>query len=345
MRISSSSRRQGTLFLLLAWSLYSPGLAAQILVPSASEWTDHGVIFPAGQPGEWDLYLWGGFTITAVKVGATYHLYYQGSSGYDGIEDTVTGRSIGVATSPNGLNFVKSALNPVLTWHPTCPANDCEEGAASAGAFTGAGGDVRLYYGANTQVSASAVNADGRLATSQDGLNFSDAAVVLNHSDTSLWGFGDELFPIIGLESQGVFVTYYIPNGAGTNRTLGAAWGTDVSTLTQSSQVTSGGTPVTAWGGGAAEQIDETTYAVFVSVVNEAKIDVYTVDIANPHQFTGPVATYAFPGMSQGTVLLDTETSTWFLYYRTASADAYGVKTAPVRTAVPSAPTALRIVP
>jgi hypothetical protein len=316
-----------------------PPVVAQMKVPAASDWVDRGVIFSAGRPGAWDLYLWGGFAMSAVKKGGVFHLYYQGSSGYDDVEETVVGRSIGVATSTTGYDgFVKSASNPLITWHPSCPQNNCEEGAASAGAFVGANKEIHVYYGANTQVSSSAVNADGRLATSLDGVAFIDRGIALNHTNSSIWGFGDELFPTIGLQHGDTFVTYYLPNGTGTGRTLGAAWGQTATGLTQSARVTSNGTPVSAWGGGSAVHLGGTTYAVFVSVVTAARVDVYTVDLTAPHQFTGPVASYAFPEMLQGTVLFDPETSTWFLYYRAASGDAYGVKTFQLETPGPPPP-------
>jgi hypothetical protein len=303
---------------------------AQMRVPATADWVDGGVIFSAGDPGAWDLYLWGGFAMSAVKTRGVYYLYYQGASWYDEVEDTVVGRSIGVATSTTGYDgFVKAPTNPVLTWHPTCPGNDCEEGAASAGAFVAANGAIDVYYGANTHVDASTVNADGRLATSADGFAFTDRGIVLNHTNSGIWGFGDELFPTIGLQHASTFVTYYLPNGTGTNRTLGVAWGSTATGLSQSARVTSGGLPVSAWGGASAVHLGGTTYAVFVSVTGGPRIDVYTVDLAQPNLFTGPVASYAFPEMLQGTVLFDPETSTWFLYYRMApDSAAYGVKTA-----------------
>jgi hypothetical protein len=317
------------------------GLAARMRVPATTDWVDRGVAFTAGEPGAWDLYLWGGFALSAVKKGGTFFLYYQGSSGYDEREETVIGRAVGVATSRTGLDdFVKSST-PLIRWHPSCPENDCEEGAASAGAFVATSGEVHIYYGANTLETASTVNADGRLATSADGLSFVDRGVVLDHRNASIWGAGDELFPVVGVQGTDRFVTYYIPNGTGTNRTLGAAWGPSATSLTQSGRVTAAGAPVSAWGGASAVHLGDDVYAVFVSVEPASRIDVYTVSLASPHQFTGPVATYAFPNMSEGTVLFDSDTATWFLYYRNQTHDAYGVRTARL---APEPPTNLRII-
>lgn len=327
--VRSTALCAGALIGAICFSGVSPSAVAQMRFPAASDWVDGGLIFSAGQPGTWDLYLWGGLALSAVKKDGVFHLYYQGSSGYDDGEETVVGRSIGVATSTTGYDgFVKSPSNPLITWHPGCPQNNCEEGAASAGAFVAANREIHVYYGANTQVDASNLNADGRLATSIDGVAFADRGAVLSYTNRAVWGYGDELFPTIGFQHGDTFVTYYLPNGTGTGRTLGAAWGPAATNLTQSARVvTTSGTPVSAWGGGSAVHLGGSTYAVFVSVTSAARIDVYTVDVASPHQFTGPLASYAFPEVLQGTVLFDPETSTWFLYYRAASGDAYGVKT------------------
>lgn len=322
--------------------LLSPSVMAQMKIPSASDWVDGGLILQAGEPGAWDLHLWGGFALSAVKKGGTFLLYYQGSSAYDNREETVVGRSIGVASSATGYDrFVKALNSPVIRWHPGCPRNDCEEGAASAGAFVGSNGEIHVYYGANSLETPSTVNADGRLATSGDGVAFVDRGIALDRRNSAIWGSGDELFPIIGLQGDDKFVTYYIPNGTGTNRTLGVAWGAAATNLTQSARVTSGGNAVSAWGAGSAVRLGGNTYAVFVGVLTARRIDVYTVDLMNPQQFTGPVASYQFPNLLDGTVLFDPETSTWFLYYLNASADAIGVRTARL---APAPPTGLRIV-
>jgi hypothetical protein len=44
-----------------------------------------------------------------------------------------------------------------------------------------------------------------------------------------------------------------------------------------------------------------------------------------------PIASYGFENMSQGTLLLDAAAATWYLYYRSPNADAYGVRTAPMK--------------
>jgi hypothetical protein len=76
-----------------------------LVIPTQSDWVECGPIFSAGSEGAWDYYLWGGFAATVVKKDGVFYLYYQGSDGYDDEEHTVTWRSIGVATSSDGVNL------------------------------------------------------------------------------------------------------------------------------------------------------------------------------------------------------------------------------------------------
>lgn len=298
-----------------------------IAIPAQQDWTDHGVILEAGGPGEWDLYLWGGFAGSAVKQDGIFYLYYQGANGYDELEDTVTYRAIGVATSSDGLTFVKHAANPVLTWLPN---SSPEEGAASGGACVGSGGEIVIYYGANTAISPSQVNADGRLAVSSDGLSFEDQGRVIDHADPAVWGSGDELFPVLGFEHDGVWHAYYIPNGSPEKGQLGLARGPARDALDQTGAVLQPGGPVPAWGMASHAVLSADTHALFVSDVAVKTISVWTMSPALPDSVEGPVESYSFSDFAQGTVLLDEETSTWYLYYRNEGSDAYGVKTAPL---------------
>ena len=73
---------------------------AEISIPAQSDWVDYGPIFYQGEPGEWDHYLYGGFTNTVVKKDGIFYLYYQGESDYrTTFDETVLWRAIGVARS------------------------------------------------------------------------------------------------------------------------------------------------------------------------------------------------------------------------------------------------------
>jgi hypothetical protein len=67
--------------------------------------------------------------------------------------------------------------------------------------------------------------------------------VVLDHSNRAVWGWGDELFPVIGFHDNGRWFTYYIPNGVPQRGQLGVAWGNSRDNLTNTAQARSGTSP------------------------------------------------------------------------------------------------------
>lgn len=321
--------------------LSTAGPSADVVeLPAPSDWVDHGEIFTAGRANQWDQYLWGGFAATVVVRDGRTFLYYQGADGYDETEATVTHRAVGVAVSDDGLDFAKFAGNPVLTWSPT---GAIEEGAASAAAFLDPAGSVHLFYGANTAISSSQVNADGRWALSTDGFAFDDGGIALDHADARFWGAGDELFPVIAFRENAMWYVYYIPNGTAGGGKLAVAWGDEPTSLQESASVLASSEHVEAWGPSGWGKVGPSLYAIFVSSRGDTHVagwhmDVYLVDANDPSVFTGPVHTYAFDNMISGTVHLDRNTSTWYLYYRSADAPAYGVRTAPFAKPVTGSP-------
>jgi hypothetical protein len=321
-------------------------LDADLSVPSQADWADHGPIFRAGAWGEWDYLLWGGFSGTAVKKDGTYYLYYQGARDYDETYDTVMWRSIGVATSPDGIHFTKYAGNPVITWFPHEEEGWSEEGATSAAVTLDDSGEIVLYYGANTAYSPDLVHADGRLATSTDGFDFTDQGIVLDHADSSVWGSRDEIFPIIAFRDAGQWFVYYLPNGSPKSRKLGVAWGDRLDHLTNSSGASSGLSGIRAWGMGGSARIGSDTYALFLNDVTEHQTEVRTVSLSMPNRLSAPVQTYQFDEVVQATILLDEEANTWFMYYR--GEDEYGVRLAPAGepdTTPPTAPESVSATP
>jgi len=298
---------------------------SNIRIPAQSDWVDYGIVFEAGAPGEWDLYLWGGFAFSVIKNDGTYYLYYQGSSDYrTEFDETVLWRAIGVATSKDGIHFTKYEGNPILTWFPNQMG---EEGAVSSGITLGEQGDTFLFYGANTHESPITVNADVRVATSLDGFNFTDLGVVLNHMDKSVWGSGDELFSVDAIYDSGQWIVYYIPNGTAESGLLGVAYGHQYNKLDQSSAVTSGGKPISVWGTAGHVKLDQDIYALMLNNVREQRIEVRLLSLQTPNVLSEPVAEYDFDEVQQAVFLLDEENETWFMYYRTI-VNSYGVKLA-----------------
>ena len=299
--------------------------AKDLRIPTQADWVDYGTILNAGIEGKWDYYLWGGFAFSVIKKDDTHFLYYQGSSDYrTEYDETVLWRSIGVATSNDGISFTKYADNPILTWFPNQYG---EEGAVSSGVTLGDQGDIILYYGANTQEGPTTVNADVRVASSLDGFNFTDLGVVLEHRDDSVWGSGDELFVVNATHSSGTWVIYYIPNGTSQSGQLGVAFGTQMNTLNQSSIVISNNQPIQAWGTASYVQLNENTYAILLNNVREKRSEVRVTSLHTPYILSEPVAIYQFDDVQQSAFLYDEERDIWFLYYRTFD-NTYGVKLA-----------------
>ena len=297
-----------------------------VAIPEDSDWVAHGVILSRGVEGAWDHYLYGGFAGTIVKKDGRFLLYYQGARDYSERYGTVTQRAIGLAISTDGINFTKYADNPVVNWSPE---HSLEEGVASAAAALDNTGQVMLFYGANSRASDWLVNADGRVAVSADGLRFTDLGIALDHRNRKLWGNGDELFPIVSVSGSDAYV-YYIPNGTGDSGRLGVAWGPDWRTLRSSAKVNSDTGPVEVWGMGGSAKVGEDLYALFLNDVKRRRIEVRLVRMDQPDRVSAPIRVFTFDDFSQGTVYLDHESRSWFLFYRTADAAAYRVMTAPI---------------
>ena len=300
-------------------------IISNIHIPAQEDWVDYGIIFEGGTDGEWDYYLWGGFSFSVIKRYGTYYLYYQGSSDYrSDYDETVLWRAIGVATSSDGIHFSKYEGSPILTWFPNQYG---EEGAVSSGVTLGDDGEIVIFYGANTQESPITVNADIRVAASQDGLNFSDLGIVLDRKDRSVWGSGDELFSVDAIYDSGRWVVYYIPNGTSEAGLLGVAYGDKFNELNRSSQVTSSNQPVTVWGTAGHVKLDTDTYALILNNVRENRTEVRLMSLQTPNVISEPVAIYQFDEVQQATLLFDKENEFWYMYYRTLE-NSYGVKLA-----------------
>jgi len=294
-----------------------------ITIPNLNDWDVGNLAFSHGAEGQWDAYLWGGFANSLIKKGDTYFLYYQASPSYDATCDSVSYRAIGVATSTDGVQWVKSAQNPVITWSSQ---GSIEEGAVSSAAWVDADGRIFIYYGANTG-SGCTVHADARLAVSEDGINFQDLGAVLSGSDPNLWGSGDEIFPIGAYSHANQWYLYYTPNGVPLSRKLGVSIGSSPTTFTQSMGLNDSTIP--AWG--PVSIVVEGSNAVLMSNPNDGSglLNLYRFDPANPATVQFYDA-YAVPNCMQASAIYESVASGhhWMMSCRDQTAENYYIRNA-----------------
>jgi len=330
-------------FLAALFSDDAPSLGEHtaVRVPKQSDWVDHGTILKAGPSGSWDARLSGAISpSTVVKKDGMYFLYYIGADGDRGSPHDDGGprhRALGVATSTDGIHFTKHSGNPIITHLPN---HNEEEGVFSAGAALDGKGSIVLYYGAMDagRQSSTLVDGDVRLAVSGNGLNFMDHGDVISHADRSIWGYGDELFPVGTFTANNMWYVYYIAKGKGTHWELGVAWGAGPEKLSRSraaltrctyivicdSYIVGGGDPV--WLGSDKLAI------VIVRDFRKGLVEVRTASSSSPDKLSEPVEKYDFGGFIHLTIFQDRQTKTWFMYYWDSRGDGgIGVKTAPIR--------------
>jgi hypothetical protein len=103
-----------------------------------------------------------------VKLNGTYFMYYIGAAGDTGDpEYNPIRRSLGVATSSDGVNFTKFGSNPIMTY-TTANGTVPEEGVGGATAIV-VGNTIHLYYAAIRSTGGEQVDLDIRYRKSTDG--------------------------------------------------------------------------------------------------------------------------------------------------------------------------------
>lgn len=267
-------------------------------IPEDTDWTDQGVVISPGGSGSWDVRLTGALSpCTVVKKGDTYFLYYIGADG-DRSDGGPRHRALGVAYGTDGINFTKYAGNPILTFLPN---NGDEEGIFSAGAFLDTNDEIVLYYSALTEDSPTTVVSDGRLAVSSNGLDFSDQGMVLSHSDSGVWGYGDELFPVGAFREGSTYYVYYIAKGYSAYWDVALAQGSSRSNIDGDTQkVLDAGSD---WfKSGCPMRLSATK--IVVSLCRNALTEQRTADISSPQTLSSPVETYT---TRTGGIYLDVE--------------------------------------
>lgn len=300
-------------------------------IPNENDWNDIKTVIYPGSKGSWDCRLEGMISPCAmVKKNNTYFLYYIGSDGNRGYPHTDNGprhRALGVATSTDGLNFTKYSKNPIVTYSPT--GND-EEGVFSAGIVLDDNGDVVIYYGAmkSPNASSTVVSSDVRVVTSHDGYRFTNDTKVLSHTDSNVWGHGDELFPLGALKHNGVWYVYYTVVASGIRWVLGVAWGNTKTNLTNSKEFYKTSSYYTK-GGCDPVPLNSSEFAMFIGQDNGRNvehIDIKKVKYSDPTKIYSSVVTYNMDTCSGHVVYNDGPK--WFMYYRRDPDNQLKVRTA-----------------
>ena len=288
----------------------------QISIPQESDWLDYGAVIPSGPAGAWDDGLGMAPPMsTIVRKDGSFFFYYVGFDGIRASDEGERNRTVGVATSRDGIRFAKHEGNPIITYRPN---NNEEEAAGGVAATVDAEGNIVMYWGAADAGSptSTSVDSDIRLSTSSDGLTFTDQGDIISHLNPAVWGYGDELFPLGVYQYGESWHLYYIAKGLfGIDWDVGLASGPAPDQLTQTRCALAKGSGSNYFGGGSIVALGPDTYAIFLVRNNGAPfVEVRTFSPQTPHLLSAPVAVYSVPNLREATVFLDHERKTWFMY-------------------------------
>ncbi|MBL1275176.1 MAG: hypothetical protein COB30_003735 [Ectothiorhodospiraceae bacterium] len=181
-----------TLSLALTATLFLPPsslYALDVIPEDLSTWVEKGTVLTYGTPGSWDEKARGPYPIGVTKKEGIFYLHYLG--GFDGCwnaDGDINHRSVGLATSTDGINFTKHAGNPILKPHDFVSVSSHEEGIRTAkirylpgpgmwlgyfGVESPGGADNCPFMGTTAQCGCNIpVDASIYAATSTDGINW-----------------------------------------------------------------------------------------------------------------------------------------------------------------------------
>jgi hypothetical protein len=300
------------------------GTDQEVAIPVQSEWADQGVAIARGASGAWDWRLSGATSPSAmIKKNGTYFLYFISARGNRNEDGGPAYRTLGVATSTDGITFTKYAGNPILT-HRIGVGDQEEAGIFSATAFVDDDGTVVLYYGGMEETSPGSVDGDAVLATSTDGYTFTD------HGDVWTWQqagitTGNELFPMAAIHDDGVYHMWFMQGSDWdlfrVNGSARDAYTTDRKVLTTPSIYNASG-PI---------RLSDTKLLLQMTNRGNNQIEMRTVSLSAIDNISAPEQTYFWSNYNEGIVYLDRDTMTWFLYQVSDNLNEIRVRTAPAR--------------
>ena len=180
-------------------------------------------------------------------------------------------------------------------------------------------GDLLLYYGAIWAENASTeeVRCHVALAQCRAAKKFKDYGYVLSWNDRSVWGYGDEIFPLGAYYANGKYHVYYVAKGSAGAWKLGVATGSSPEKMPNTRAVLTKGQII---GGCDPIFISNDKIALFIVYdFDKNCIEVRTADVNLPERLSDPVETYRmFPPRYRHTaVYLDRDEKKWFMYQAT----------------------------
>lgn len=286
------------------------------LVPNKGDWSiPTTAISPNPTPGTWDYLLYGTASpSTMVKFNGTYFLYYIGADGEMGPPSyEASHRSLGVATSTNGVNFTKYNSNPIITYTTTGGAA-AEEGIGSATAIV-VGNTIHLYYGAIRSIGGGMVDIDVRYRSSTNGYTFTNDTLIYRSP-------GNEYSPL-GVTLNGstwsVYIKGPLTDGRGAISRLSGPSPTNLPNRTSVTSTTFGS-------GGNTNYITSNVFVVHLDrrEPTEDRFQVRAVNVSSPDVFSEPLFSYTFGvygDHATPATFKDPATGKWFMYTLNLSVD------------------------
>ena len=279
------------------------------LIPNKGDWSAPITALTTNpNVGTWDHILWGAASpSTMVKFNGTYFLYYIGAEGDTGepMFEAVH-RSLGVATSTDGIHFTKYGSNPIIAYTTTGGAAR-EEGVGSATAIV-VGNTIHMYYAAIRSIGNGLVDMDIRYRSSTNGYTFTNDVLIYRSA-------GNEYAPL-GVTYNGSIWSVYIKgpltDGKGA---LSRLSGTSPTNLPNKTAVTS----TTFGSGGNANYIRENVFVVHLDRREPAedRFQVRSINIGSPDVISEPLFNYTFGNYGDHATPLtfkDPATGKWFMY-------------------------------
>jgi sucrose-6-phosphate hydrolase SacC (GH32 family) len=295
----------------------SPALLVEVSVPAQNDWTDQGAIIAQGSAGQWDARLDGMLSpCTVIRKSGTLYLYYVGADG-DRADGGPKNRKVGVATSTDGLSWTKYGSNPIIEYNIDDTAPETGEGGTfCAGGYIENDGTVNLFHGGIDEFAAGRVNTDIVLATSSDGLTFTNQGIVLLHGDTGVIG-DDELSPIGAIYEGGKWWVYYSAKGSDvTNWTLTVASSTDKTNLNGTVEDVAGSAAGQCVGCGDPVRLSESKVLVpILDNFSDRDIEMRTTTTAALNDLSTLAVTYDFADLLHATIYLDRTLGKWLMCY------------------------------